>query len=271
MVYATFAFSLMNVCIKYVTHIPPVEIILFRSIISLVISLAFLLNQKVTIWGNNKKILFLRGFSGAIALTMFFMLIQQIPLAAASAMQYMAPVFTAVLGIFIVREKVAKRQFLYFGISLIGVFIIQGFDTRISIFHLLLGFGASFFSGLAYNFIRKLKTSEHPLVIIFYFPLVTIPFAATYAYFNWVNPVGRDWLFLVLIGILTQVAQYFMTRSYQTSDLSKVSIIQYLGILYALSFGYFLFEETYNSLTYLGMMLVFSGVILNLWYKRNDE
>jgi drug/metabolite transporter (DMT)-like permease len=269
MIYASFAFSLMNVCIKYIPHIPPIEIVLFRSVVSLVISLFFLLNQGVPIWGNNKKILFLRGFTGAIALTLFFMLLQQIPLAAATSMQYMAPIFTAVLGIFIVKEKVANRQFLYFGLSLLGIFVIQGFDTRISLFHLLLGLITSIFTGLAYNFIRKLKTSEHPLVIIFYFPLVTIPFAAIYAYFNWVNPFGWDWLILILVGLLTQVAQYFMTKSYQSEELSKVSIIQYVGIIYALGFGYFIFGETYNWLTYIGMILVFSGVILNLWNKRN--
>lgn len=269
MIYASFAFSLMNVCIKYIPHIPPIEIVLFRSVVSLVISLFFLLNQRVPIWGNNKKVLFLRGFTGAIALTLFFMLLQQIPLAAATSMQYMAPIFTAVLGIFIVKEKVANRQFLYFGLSLLGILVIQGFDTRISLFHLLLGLITSIFTGLAYNFIRKLKTSEHPLVIIFYFPLVTIPFAAIYAYFNWVNPIGWDWLILILVGLLTQVAQYFMTKSYQAEELSKVSIIQYVGIIYALGFGYFIFDETYNWLTYIGMILVFSGVILNLWNKRN--
>ena len=271
MIYASMAFTLMKVCVKFVPHIPPIEIILFRSIISLVISLAFLLNQNVSIWGNNKKILFLRGLSGAIALSLFFMLLQQIPLAAASSMQYLSPVFTAILGVFIVKEKVAKRQFLYFGLSLIGIFIIQGFDTRISGFHLSLGLGSSLFTGFAYNFIRKLKTSEHPLVIIFYFPLVTIPFASIYSYFNWVTPLNWDWLILLLIGLFTQLAQYFMTRSYQTEELSKVSIINYTGIVYSLIFGFFVFNETYNGLTYLGMALLLSGVVLNLWYKRRSN
>ena len=267
MIYASFTVTLMKVCVKWIDHIPPVEIILFRSIISLVISVAILKSKQIPIFGNNKPILILRGFSGAIALFLFFVLLQQIPLAAASSMQYMAPIFTSVLGILIVREKVSWQQFLFFGCSFVGVLIIQGFDTRISFEHLLLGIGSSLFTGLAYNFIRKLKTSEHALVIILYFPLVTLPLALIVSFFQWVTPQGTDWIVLLMVGLFTQVAQYFMTRSYQTEELSKVSIINYTGIVYSLAFGFLIFGELYNVLTYLGMALVLVGVLLNLWYK----
>lgn len=268
MLIATFTFALMQVCVKFVSHIPPIEVIFFRSVISLLMSYAFLAKAKISIWGTNKPILVLRGVTGAIALTMYFMLIQQVPLAAASTMQYIAPIFTSILGIFIVREKVALKQFLYFGISLLGIFLIQGFDTRVSFFHLSLGLGSALFTGFAYNFVRKLKTSEHPLVIIFYFPLVTLPFAGLYSVFNWVTPTGWDWGVLLLVGIFTQIAQYFMTLSYQSEELSKVSVINYLGILFSLLFGYFIFDENYNHYAYIGMVLVLTGVMLNLWFKR---
>jgi len=270
MLIATISFSLMQVCVNILSHIPPVEIILFRSVISLVISFFFLVRQKIYIWGNQRITLLLRGLTGAVALTMYFMLIQQIPLAAASSMQYVAPVFTAILGIFIVKEKVAFRQFLYFGLSLVGIFVIQGFDPRISFFHLSLGLGSALFTGLAYNMVRKLKSSEHPLVIIIYFPLVTIPFAGIYSLFNWVTPASWDWIYLLLVGLFTQTAQYFMTLSYQSEELSKVSVINYIGIIFSLFFGYFIFNESYGINAYIGMALVMMGVIFNIWYKREQ-
>ena len=138
---------------------------------------------------------------------------------------------------------------------------------RIEITHLLIGIVASIFMGLAYNSIRKMKTSEHPLVIIFYFPLVTLPIAGTYSAFNWVTPSGWEWLFLLLVGLLTQFAQYFMTKSLQSEELSKVSIINYLGIIFALIFG-FAFGETFNLMTYAGMAIVILGVLLNVLYKE---
>ncbi len=268
MLLASFVFTLMKVFVKLVPHIPAIEIILFRSIISFVISLYFLNRQRVTVWGNNKLILLGRGVAGAIALVTYFSLLQQIPLATASTLQYLSPIFTTVIGIFLVGEKARPIQFLFFGLSFAGILIIQGFDPRIEPIHLLMGIVASLFMGLAYNFIRKLKNTEHPLVIIFYFPLVMLPISAIWSSFIWVQPIGWDWLVLVTVGLCTQVAQYFMTKAYQQEELNKVSILTYISIIYSLLFGYFIFDETYDLITYGGMALVLVGVILNIVFKK---
>ncbi|XOV91714.1 MAG: DMT family transporter [Bacteroidota bacterium] len=268
MLIASFTFSLMKVCVKILSHIPPIEIILFRSIISLIICVYLLQRQNISVWGKNKKILIMRGAAGAIALVTYFGLLQQIPLAAAATVLYLSPIFAAILGIFLVKERVAPIQWLFFLISFAGVITITGFDTRISPMHVLIGVFSTIFSGLAYNFIRILKTSEHPLVIIFYFPLVTIPIAGTWTTQVWVQPVGWDWLFLILVGVFTQIAQFFMTKSYQTEEVSKVAIVNYTSIIYVLGFGWILFGEQFNFMTYIGMGLVLLGVIANVVFKK---
>ena len=271
MLLSTFIFAVMNVLIKYVPNIPAIEIILFRSIVSFLMSGIALKSQKVPLFGNNKKILLFRGLAGAIALMMFFTTLQEIPLASAVTLMFLGPIFTAILGMWIVKEKVAWVQWLFFGLSFAGILMIKGFDARVSPEMTLLGVGAAFFSGIAYNMIRKLKTSEHPLVIIFYFPLVTLPIVGIYSVFHWVWPVGIEWMVLLAIGVLTQLAQYFMTKSYQSEELSKVANLNFIGIIYALGFGYVLFEETFNLLTYLGMTLVMVGVVLNVVYKQRKQ
>lgn len=268
MLLASFTFTLMKVCVKLIPHIPAIEIILFRSVISMAISLYFLKRQKVNIWGNNKPVLIGRGVAGAIALIIYFSLLQQIPLATASTLQYLAPIFTAVLGIFIVGEKVKPLQWLFFAVSFAGILVIQGFDPRISLVHLAMGVSASLFMGLAYNFIRKLKTDEHPLVIIFYFPLIVLPVSGVWSAFVWVQPIGYDWLVLIAVGLFTQIAQFLMTKAYQKEELNKISILTYIGIIYSIAFGFFIFDETYNLVTYLGMALVLSGVVLNVMWKK---
>jgi drug/metabolite transporter (DMT)-like permease len=268
MLLAVFFFSLMNVLVKLLPHIPAIEIVFFRALVSLIISVSILKIAKIKIWGNNKKILILRGATGMIALILYFELIQSIPLASAATILFLAPIFTTILGIFIVKEKVHPVQWLFFLISFAGILLVRGFDDRIQPIHLLIGILASIFSGLAYNFIRKLKTSETPLVIIFYFPLVTMPVTGTLSYFNWVIPAGYDWIILIGVGILTQTAQYFMTKSYQSEELSKVASLRYLSIIFAWSYGFFIFNETYNLLAYLGIVLAVSGVGLNLWFKK---
>jgi len=270
MLLATFFFSVMNFAVKMLPHIPAVEIVFFRSVVSFIISLSILKATKVPIWGKNYRLLILRGASGAMALILYFRLIQEIPLASATTILFLTPIFATVLGIFFVKEKVYPIQWFFFILSFLGIIMVKGFDMRIALIYLLLGFSSSLFSGIAFNCIRKLNTSEHPLVIILYFPLVTLPITGIWTLFHWVQPHGMDWFILLMVGVLTQIAQYFMTRSFQSEEISKVASLRYLGIIYALIFGYVFFDENFNFMVYMGMLLTIIGVVLNIWYKHSQ-
>jgi len=271
MVLATMFFAIMNIMVKYIPGIGAVEIVFFRSIVSFFMSFIVLKARKIPIWGNNKKWLIIRGLAGSAGLLFFFATIKLMPLGSAIAIQYMSPIFTTLLGVYFVKERVLPLQWLFFGLAFAGVIAIQGFDPRVTPFHALLGIAGALSAGMAYNSIRKLKDSDHPLVIIFYFPMVTIPITGAYLLFNWVTPTLFELGILIGIGVATQFAQYFMTRAYQSDTLSKISSIQYIGIIFALGAGYLLFDESYDFSSSLGIVVIVLAVILNVWYKNRSE
>jgi drug/metabolite transporter (DMT)-like permease len=125
----------------------------------------------------------------------------------------------------------------------------------------------------AYNTIRRLKNIENPNVVVLYFPLVTLPLSLiSIPVFNqpWVWPQSTDWIWLLLTGISTQAGQYFMTRAYQSEKTSTVSAVSYTGIIWSLTFGIFLFDESYQPLQYLGVALVIIGVVLNVIFQAKN-
>lgn len=264
MLLATLCFSLMNVLVKFISHIPVIEIVFFRALITLLISLVMLRRAKVSIWGNNRKVLFLRGLFGFIALTFFFITIQNIPLATAALIHYLKPIFTVLIAFIILREKIHPLQWFFFALSFAGVFVIKGFDSRISFLFLSLGLVSAILAGAAYNCIRYLKETEHPIVIVLYFSLVASPITGVLMFWNWVRPSFLDVLIILGIGILTQIAQILMTKAYQIEEASKVASITYVGVIYALGFGFIFFNETFNTWVILGMFLVVLGVLLNI-------
>ena len=270
MLLATFFFAFMNAAVKLLGHLPAIEIAFLRSVVSLILAYGIVRFNRIPLPGNNRKALLLRGLFGSSSLVLYFITLQHMPLASAVTLQYLSPIFTAIMGIFMVKEKVKPWQWIFFGISLAGVLLVQGFDNRIEPLYLILGIGSALFAGLAYNTIRQLKQTEHPLVITFYFPLVSLPITLLLLNgITWVMPQGNDWIILTLIGTTAQIAQYFMTRSYQSDELSKVVSLKYLGIVYALAFGYFIFGETFSMEAHVGMVVVLAGVILNIWYKHS--
>jgi drug/metabolite transporter (DMT)-like permease len=241
MLLSTFWFALMNVMVKKLAHLPSMELVFFRCCVASIIGFVLLKNQKVSWVGSNRKLLLLRGFFGTIALYTFFLTLQNMPMGTAVTIQYLSPVFTTIFAVYILREKVKPIQWLFFLISFIGVLVIKGFDSRISGAMLAIGLFSSVFSALAYNMVRSLKEKEHPLVVVLHFQLFGAVAGAVFTAFNYKPPTPSDWIYMVLIGVVTQLGQYYLTKSLQAEKIAKVSILNYLGIIYALFFGWWLF------------------------------
>lgn len=264
MAIATLCFSLLSVCVKFVKHIPAHELILFRGLISLVISYLHIHQLKINPLGNNKKLLFARGFWGTVALTCFFVAVQEIPLATAATLQYSSPIFTAIFGIFLLKEKVSLPQWICIIIAMLGVICINGIDRQVDTLYFSLAVFSGIFSGLAYVIVRKLKTSDHPAVIIFYFPLIAVPVMAIWSLFDWVTPQGTDWIFIILIGLLTQLGQYLMTISLQKEQASRATSVMFIGTINAFVFSLIFFEEVYTKYNLIGIFIVFIAVFTNI-------
>jgi drug/metabolite transporter (DMT)-like permease len=264
---STVFFAAMNTCVKFLPHIPAHEIIFFRCVISLGFSYIQLKAININPWGNNKAALILRGIFGMTSLTAFFITLQHMPLASAVTIQYLSPIFTIIFAGFILHEKTKPVQYIFFFSAFAGVVLVHGFDERIATGDLLLGLISAVFSGLAYNMIRKSRNTEHPLVVVFYFPLVALPFITIWCITDWVSPHGWDWLLLAVIGLSTQAAQVLMTRAYQLEKASSISGLQYFGLVYSLIIGYFIFNELYPAASLGGMLLIVVSILLNYFYE----
>jgi drug/metabolite transporter (DMT)-like permease len=205
---------------------------------------------------------------GATSLILFFITLQNMPLASATVIHYVAPIFTAILAAFFLKEKVYPLQWAFFLMSFAGILCIKSFDARLSWLYVGLGVAASFAASMAYNTIRKMSQTEHSLVIVFYFPLVATPVAALLMLSDWVWPQGSDFFFLLMVGLLAQIAQVWLTRAYQRENAATVASVSYFGIVYALGLGFVFFNESFSLQSILGMALVIGGVLLNLLYKH---
>jgi drug/metabolite transporter (DMT)-like permease len=257
---------------KYPGH----ELVLARSIVSFIISLIVIKQRKLPIFGNNKKWLIIRGLAGTIALTIFFYTIHYLPLAIASTIQYLAPIFTVILAMIILKEKVKALQWFFIGLSFTGVALIaldkitgnNSGPEDISFFWLGLGIIAAVFSGLAYTAIIKLKSTDAPITIVFYFPMIAMPIMILLCFYSFTMPRGIEWLFLLIIGIFTQFAQILMTRALHLGSASTITPFQYLGAIYAFLIGYFVFDETLSLIVNIGIFLVVAGVIVNAVLRK---
>lgn len=270
MLIATFSFAVMNVCVKFLgeAKFHVAQIILIRSVVSATVCLYGIRKLGLSPWGVNKKFLLARGVFGLIALTLYFITLHNMPLASAVTLVYLSPIFTAVMGIIWLGEKIKPIQWLLFAISFFGLALLKGFDYNIKMTYFIFGILAAAFSGVAYTAVRKVKDTDHPYVVVFYFPLIAIPVSLVWSFFEWKSPSFQQWIILIVIGICTQIGQYYMAKALQAERAEKVVTLKYIGALYALIFGYFLFDESYSVQALIGIMMVAGGVIINVRLKH---
>lgn len=264
---AAFGFTFMQALVKELDHIHTFELIFFRASITSLLCIIYLSKQKVSLFGNNKKLLLLRAFFGLIAITSFFITIERIPFGASVSLKYLSPIFTAIFAMLILKEKVRPIQWLFFLMAFLGVVLMKGFDTRIDLISLLLGISGALFSGLVYITIRKIGSREHSLVIVNYFMFFTAAIIGLLAIPHWTAPSSSDWPLLILIGVSGFFAQLFMTKAFQIELASKIVPVRYIEVVYALLVGLIWFGESYNLWTLLGIVLVVSGMVLNVLFK----
>lgn len=265
---STLSFFLANVFVKQVAHIPAMETVFFRCIVATAFCVWGLRRAKASLIGSNHLMLLLRGMFGTTALYFFFVTLQQMPIASAQTIQYLSPIFTATIAIFVLKESVRPTQWFFYAIAFSGVLLIEQFDTRIELKYLIFGIISAFCSGVAYNLVRSLRGKEHPLTVVLHFQLVGAVVGFFSLFFQWKMPVGWDWVWLLCVGIFSQLGQIFLTDALQREKVAGVAIVNYTGLIYAVSIGWIVFGEAQGPLAIAGMLLVVLGVVLSVMYGR---
>jgi drug/metabolite transporter (DMT)-like permease len=263
MLISVFFFAIMNATAKSLHHIPVHELVLFRSLIVFSVSFYFIRKLRLPVAGNNKKWLLIRGISGLTALLLFFMTLKNLPLAAATSLQYLSPIFTVIFAVWLNHQKVRPVQWIYFAIAFLGVLCIKGFNNNMSTTWVFVGVLSSIVAGFAYNSIIRLRHSDHPYTIVIHLTFVRIPVTVIWSLFDFVMPLGMDWFWLMVMGICTQIAQFYATKALISGRADQVTPWNYTGAVFSLIIGYFVFDEMVSWMSLIGICFIVVALLLN--------
>lgn len=278
MVASALSFSLMGVCVKQVGgRIPAAEVVFARAIVSVALSWWLLHRAGIPAWGKRRWLLIWRGAIGTAALLCVYAALAALPLAAATVLQYLYPPFTALLAWLMLGEPIGKRVLAAMALGWLGVLLVaqpagllQGGAT-LALVPVLIAVAGALFTALAYVSVRSLGTSEHPLVIVFYFPLVALPLSLPLVALNPVLPTPAELLWLVGVGVFTQLGQVYLTRSLTALPAARATAISYVQVLFAGGWGWLLFGESIDSWTIAGAGLVLAATLVSLSHSRQQK
>ena len=275
MVISALAFALMAALVKEAGQlgIPLLQIIFVRALVSVVLSLIDIRRARVHPLGHRRGLLFARGLSGFLALIGVFYALIHLSMAQATVLQYVHPVFTALLAFLFLAERPTSATLTCIALSLLGLACIVapywmvGAAAQAPLWPVLAGLGGAFGSGVAYTLVRKLVTTEHPSVIVLYFPLVCAPGTLLLGGADFIWPDAHGWWVLLGVGCFTQLGQLALTKAMQRDAASRVTSLSYVQIIFAAILGWLAFGEIPSQATLLGGGLILLGAIVSAWLQ----
>ena len=258
------AFSIMDLVVKWSDSYPLGQVIFFRGFFGVLLYFLIMPRDRIKNFYYTKRpgLHFLRCFFGLIALLSIFTALRNLPLATVVSISFAAPIFTTILSIFLLSEKVGLFRWLAVIVGFIGIIIITepGF-TSLNIYFI---YPLIFCLGMSYVAItiRQLSTTEPVWLISLYFS-ATITLASFFTIpYGWIMPDIKDLILLMSIGILGGAANLWLSQSYKFSEVSLVTPLKYLALVFAIIFGYFIWSEVPSIKTLAGAFLVITSSII---------
>ena len=258
------AFSLMDIIVKWSVDYPIGQVLFFRGFFGIIFYFFIIPKERLHNFYKTKRVglHFLRCVSGLIALVSIFIALRKLPLATVVSISFAAPIFTTIFSIFLLSEKVGIFRWLAVLIGFIGILIIT--EPGISELNIYYIFPIIFCLGLSYVAItiRQLSSTEPVWLISFYFSLSIMILSFFTIPQGWVMPSFNHLILLSFVGIFVGVANLWLSQSYKYSEVSLVTPLKYLALVFAIIFGYLIWDEIPTIKTLFGAFLVIISTLI---------
>jgi S-adenosylmethionine uptake transporter len=281
MLFAAFSFSLMGVGVKLASEFYTTgEIVFYRSVIGVAIMWALLAHGGVSVRTPHMVMHIKRSLFGVTALLLWFTSITLLPLATAMTLNYMSPVWIAlILGAGAALAGTAgpadRKLIGAIMMSFAGVLLLlQPSVGKDQLTGGLIGLISGMFTALAYVEVRQLgQLGEPEGRIVFYFSAVGMVVGLAWMLYS--GPSPHTWHgagLLLAIGILATLGQTSMTRAYKRGNTLLTANLQYAGIVFSSIWGMLIWSDKLNWISWLGMALIIaSGIATTLTRARETS
>ena len=265
---AAFFFSLMTVFVRLSGDVPTMQKAFFRNIVAAFLA-AFILmrsGEKFYIPRTSLMDMFLRCSIGTMGILCNFWAVDHMRIADANILNKLSPFFAILMSIFILKERPNRIEWLSVLLAFIGAAFVAKPGAGIASFPALVAILGGFTAGTAYTYVRKLGLSSvKGPVIVFSFSVFSTLILLPNILLNYHPMSVKQFVFLVLAGCSAAIAQLSVTAAYQNAPARDISVFDYSQVVYAAMFGFLLWGEIPDALSFLGYAIII-GTAFGKWY-----
>lgn len=260
---SSLCFSLTGAATKrLLVSMEPHEAVFLRSVLCTLLTLATMPKTWSAILGERTWLLVLRGLLGYAGFQLFVSSLVRIPFPDAAALTYTSPVVTGLLAALLLGERFTVRHAGGLAVAMVGVLVVLRPQLELEWLGGAMALGSSLSSAFAFIVVRALVRTESPQTIVLYFPLVAMPISGTLALPHFVWPKGIEWLWVLAVGVLSQLGQVTMTKALQVAGAGKVSNLSFFSLILTALWSTVFFSEPPSWWVAGGGLLIVLGIAL---------
>jgi drug/metabolite transporter (DMT)-like permease len=267
---ALISFSLLAIGAKEVAaNLSVFQTLFFRNLVSLLL-LAMILRRNGWKQLSTQHLSqhWLRNLTHFCGISAWFYGLAYLPLAEVFALEFTTPIWTTLVAIWLLGEKLTPQRIAALALGIIGVLVIlQPGIAPISGTALVVLAGAACY-GVTHSLTKKLSTHSTALCILWYMVIMQLPLSFVLSLPNWQTPQGSQWGWIILMGISGLSAHYCMTRAFQLADAMVVVPMDFLRLPLIMLIGILFYQEPLSLSLLVGAALMLAGNLLNLHRNR---
>lgn len=203
-----------------------------------------------------------RTICGWGGVSLMFAAAARIPLADATALSFLNPVFAMVLAIPLLGEKVGPVRWVAAAIALTGALILLRPTPESFQMASLFALGAALALGLELIFIKRLTGQESPLQILFINNSLGLVISSLAVLAVWQPPTPGQWMALAGVGVLMATAQTLFIQGMRRADASFVAPFSYSTLVFAGLYDIAVFNNWPDAISLLGAAVIVGGALL---------
>ena len=274
LILSAFFFSLMSLFVRLSGDLPTFQKAFFRNIIAAIAAGAVLAKSKsFKMQKGSLPTLLLRSITGIVGVVANFYAIDNMPISDASILNKLAPFFTVIFSIVILKEKANWKDWLFVAIAFIGaIFVVKPSSEIAKSFPALIAVLGGVAAGMAYTFVRKLgKQGERNAFIVFFFSsfctVAMLPFMIIY----YEPMTTMQVVFLILAGCMAAGAQFSLTAAYTYAPAKSISVYDYIQVLFTALWGLIFLSELPDIWSFVGYVIIIGAAVIKYMVARNED
>lgn len=206
-----------------------------------------------------------RSSLGWAGISLMFAAIAYIPLADATAISFLNPVFAMLLAIPLLGEKVGPIRWAAAALALIGALVLLRPTPDSFQPEALLALAAAAIMGLEITLIKLLTGREAPLQILLVNNAIGLSIATVAVLFVWAMPTPAQWAALASLGLMMALAQTCFIQAMRSAESSFVVPFTYITLIFAGLYDYMIFHAVPDNTSILGAGIIITGALLLAW------